>query len=128
MRAGFSLLELMLVLAIIGILTAIAAVSISGSGERAKIKATKASMSTIRGALRSYQLDHNVYPPTLDALTQGRTAYLSNDFRLADAWGQAFVYGVPGTAHEFDLLSKGGDQTFGTADDIDVWKLDQANQ
>ena len=123
-RGGFSLLELMLVLAIIGVLTAIAAVSLSGSGTRAKIKATEASMSTIRNALRTYQLDNNIYPASLQALTVGNTAYLANDFKLADGWGQAFIYGAPGSnGQAFDLFSKGPDGSFGTADDIDVWKI-----
>jgi general secretion pathway protein G len=125
MRAGFSLLELMLVLAIIGVLTAVAAVSLSGAGGRAKKNATKASMNTIRNAVRNFQLDNNAYPPNLAALTVGKTAYLSNDFKLADGWGQEFLYAAPGSGgREFDLYSKGDDGVFGTADDIDVWKLD----
>jgi general secretion pathway protein G len=129
-RGGFSLLELMLVLAIIGVLTAIAAVSLSGTGNRAKDKATRASMNTIRNAIRQYQLDNNVYPGSLVSLTVGKTAYLSSDYKLADGWGQPFLYTVPGNAgHEFELISKGADGVYPSADDIDVWKLDlQANQ
>ena len=123
-QRGFSLLELMLVLAIIGVLTAVAAVSLSGQGTKAKIKVTQTSMAQIRNALRGYQLDNNVYPPSLQALTVGKTAYLSNDFRLADGWGQDFLYAAPGSnGREFDLFSKGPDGVFGTEDDIDVWKI-----
>lgn len=123
---GFSLLELMLVLAIIGVLMAVAAANFAGSGERAKIRTTKISLGQIRAAIRAYHMDNNAYPPSLAALTTGRTAYLSTDYRLADGWGQEFVYGFPGSnGMEFDLFSKGGDGTFGTADDISVWTMEQ---
>ena len=124
-RGGFSLLELMLVLAIIGVLTAVAAWNLVGTGNRARIKATYASMNNIRQALRSYQLDHTIYPSTLQALVTGPNAYLSTDFKLADGWGQNFLYQAPGRAHEFDLISKRPDQAYPSADDLDVWNQPQ---
>ena len=128
-RGGFSLLELMLVLAIIGVLTAVAAFNLAGTGNKAKVKATLASMNTIRAALRTYNLDHNSYPSSLQDLTVGKTAYLSADFKLADGWQNAFLYQAPGTSgHEFDLYSKGIDGTFPSGDDIDVWKQDNGGQ
>lgn len=125
-RRGFSLLELMLVLAIIGVLTAVAAVSLSGSGERAKRKATIASMAQIANALKLYKLDHNVYPATLTALQAGSTAYLDADKRLQDGWKQDFLYAAPGVGgREFDLYSRGSNGTFesGGGDDLDYWKV-----
>ena len=126
---GFSLLELMLVLAIIGVLTAVAAFNLAGSGNRAKIKASYISMNQIRGALRHYQLEHNQYPATLVDLTVGKTAYLGNDFKLADGWGNPFLYQAPGSnGREFELYSKGPDGTFPSADDLDVWKQEGTGQ
>jgi len=125
-RGSFSLLELMLVLAIIGVLTAIAAVSLSGTGERAKIKATIASMNQIVHALDSYKLDNNVYPPNLAALQAGKTAYLDANKQIRDGWKQDFLFGVPGAnGREFDLYSKGGNGIFenGNGDDLDWWKV-----
>lgn len=127
-RAGFSLLELMLVLAIIGVLTAVAAYSVFGSGERAKKKATRASMAVIKGALDSYHLDKSVWPASLAALQAGTTPYLDKDKPLLDAWKQPFLYQTPGSnGHEFDLFSKGGNGVFenGGGDDIDFWRQDQ---
>ena len=75
-RGGFSLLELMLVLAIIGVLTAVAAWSVFGQGERAKRRATRASMAVIKNALEQYHLDKSAWPSALLALQAGRTPYL----------------------------------------------------
>jgi general secretion pathway protein G len=119
---GFSLLELMLVIAIIGVLTAIAAWNLTGTGNRAKVKASYASMKVVRNAVRTYQLDHNAYPVSLDIMTQGANPYLSSDNKLVDGWNQSFIYAVPGSnGRDFDLFSKGQDTLFGTADDLSVW-------
>lgn len=121
---GFSLLELTLVLAIIGILMAVAAVSIFGQGENARIKATVASMSVIKNAIQQYQLSNSAYPATLTALQQGRTPLLDPDKPLVDGWNQPFLYAVPGRDNRpFDLISKGANGTLesGTGDDISVW-------
>ncbi len=126
-RAGFSLLELMLVLAIIGVLTAVAAWSVFGQGERAKRKATRASMDVIKNALDQYHLDKSVWPASLSALQAGATPYLNKDKPLLDGWKQPFLYQTPGSnGHDFDLISKGGNGQFesGNGDDVDFWKTD----
>src|SRR5690606_27491429 len=125
-RRGFSLLELMLVLAIIGVLTAVAAVSLSGSGERAKRKATIASMAQIANALKLYKLDHNVYPATLTALQAGSTAYLDADNSCQVGWKQDFWDAGSGVGgRDFDLYSRGSTGTFasGGGDDLDYCKV-----
>jgi general secretion pathway protein G len=123
---GFSLLELMLVLAIIGVLTAVAAWNLMGTSTNAKIKASYASMNMIRTALRTYYLSANAYPSSLQVLQTGPGALLSTDFKLADGWGQPFLYQTPGRNHEFDLISKGPDMAYPSADDLDVWNQPQA--
>jgi len=126
-RAGFSLLELMLVVALIGVLMAVVAWNLMGASTSVKNKATYQSMNMIRNALRTYQIQNNGFPPSLLNLTSGPTPLLSTDFRLADGFGEPFLYQTPGTSgHEFDLFSKGPDRVFGTADDLSVW--DAANQ
>jgi general secretion pathway protein G len=126
-RGGFSLLELMLVLAIIGVLTAVAAWSVFGQGERAKRKATRASMALIKSALDQYHLDKSVWPASLTALQAGAMPYLDKDKPLLDGWKQPFLYQAPGSnGHDFDLFSKGGNGQFenGGGDDVDFWKPD----
>lgn len=126
-RGGFSLLELMLVLAIIGVLTAVAAWSVFGQGERAKRKATRASMAIIKNALEQYHLDKSAWPTSLTALQAGKTPYLEASKALVDGWNQPFLYQTPGSnQREFDLFSKGGNGQFenGGGDDVDFWKTD----
>jgi general secretion pathway protein G len=127
-RAGFSLLELMLVLAIIGVLTAVAAWSVFGQGERAKKKATRATMAMIKSALDQYHLEKSMYPTALEALQSGNTPLLDKDKPLEDGWKQRFLYQAPGSnGHPFDLFSKGGNGVFdnGGGDDLDYWRPDQ---
>jgi general secretion pathway protein G len=121
---AFSLLELTLVLAIIGVLMAITAVSIFGRGEAAKIKATWASMQTIKNAIEQYQLNNSALPPGVAALSAGKTPYLDASKPLADGWKEPFIYAAPGqNAKPYDLFSKGPNKTFenGGGDDISVW-------
>ncbi len=119
-RSAFSLIELTLVLVIIGVLTAVAAYNIMGQGTNAKISATKTSMSTIKGALDSYQLQHNAYPPALATLA---TANILDGTKLKDGWKRDFYYSVPGiNGRPFDLMSGGPDTTRGSGDDIEYWR------
>lgn len=120
---AFSLLELTLVLAIIGILMAVTAYSIFGRGEQAKVTATLASMKVIKGAIQQYQLQTSMFPPALEALQAGRAPFIEPENKMLDGWKNPFVYGVPGhDGHPFDLYSKGPDGALGTPDDISVWK------
>lgn len=122
---GFSLLELSLVIVIMGLLMTVAAVSLLGAGNRAKIGATKQTMHTIKSAIQQYQLNENMYPVDLDALVKGKTPYLE-DKKNADGWDQPLRYAVPGRdGKPFSLASSGEDKQFGTEDDIDVWLIDK---
>jgi general secretion pathway protein G len=127
---GFSLLELMLVLAIIGVMTAIAAYSLSGRGEAAKRKATRTTMEVVAGALDAYYLEKSSYPPTLSVLMQGN-AYLDERKGAKDGWNRDLLYQAPGASgRKFDLFSSGGNAQFenGAGDDVDFWKADSDTQ
>jgi general secretion pathway protein G len=120
---GFTLLELMLVLVIIGALMAVAAWNIAGQGERAKIRVTKTSMGIIDAALKSYHLEYSAYPPTIQTMATLRPPMLEAG-KLRDAWNRDFYYRPTGTPERpYDLVSLGGDGQPGTADDIDIWKI-----
>jgi general secretion pathway protein G len=118
-RPGFSLLELTLVLAIIGILVAMVAVNIAGAGSRAKTKATKAMLETIATTLKSYHLEYSSYPPTLETLLTVKPPMLDPSKPLKDAWDSAFVYEPrPSGTSPFTLISMGEDKAIGSEDDI----------
>lgn len=121
-RRAFSLLEITLVLVIIGLLIAGAAVSLRGTAKRAKIKTTETRLTTISNALGEYNLNENQYPTTLQDLV---TADYLEDKPLEDSWGQDLIYSVPSVREgkDFDLISKGPDKQYNTADDINVWDI-----
>ena len=126
---GFTLLEMMLVVVIMGVLIGVAAVNILGQGKKAKVSASRASMATVASMLKTYNLDQGTYPPTLDNLVT--KSYL--DKIPVDAWKRPLVY-IPGnivsgtTSHPFQLYSTGeSGETSGGGDIIDFWEEDQPN-
>ncbi|HLO39563.1 MAG TPA: type II secretion system protein GspG [Phycisphaerales bacterium] len=122
-RPGFSLLELSLVLALLGVLMAVAAYNVMGMGEKGKIKATKATLATIKNMLQTYQVDHSVFPPDLQTLI---TAKVMEDKKIQDGFSQPLYYATPGlNGRSYELLSAGPDTKFQTPDDIDVWTMDR---
>lgn len=125
-RRAFSLLEVMLVLTIIAIMTAAVAYNLIGASEKAKIKATRASMAVIQQGIKSYQLDKSTPPPALLTLLEGgKMAILDDSKKLKDAWGEDFIYSPnPANGRDYQLFSKGSDKVFQTADDLDVWKAE----
>ncbi len=125
MARGFSLLELMLVLAIIGALMAVVAINVLGASDKANIKTTRASMSTLKSALIQYKLEHTSVPPGLQALVTARI--VMPDTRLKDAWETDFLYEARamGPDQPFILRSAGPDKQAGTEDDIDCWQMNR---
>src|SRR3954465_9626816 len=125
-RPGFSLMELMLVLAIMGILMAVVAINVLGVGQSARIRASKASLMTIKNALSSYHLSEASYPPDLRTLTTMKPPLLEGS-RLLDAWKVDFIYaphGPDASSQPFVLGSAGPNKVVGDEDDINVWTMD----
>jgi general secretion pathway protein G len=130
---GFTLLEVLLVLAILGVITAMVVPRLIGRQKHANIDATKLSIKGLEHALKLYALDHDgEYPGTrqgLDSLmtapdskdTRWKGPYLENPAR--DAWGRPFQYEYPGRHRTtgFDIFSSGPDGVPGTDDDISNW-------
>lgn len=124
---AFSLLELMLVLAILGILMAVAAWNLAATGDKAKIRATTVTLETIRQQLAAYNLEKNGYPPNLVALTTA--GFLDPSKKLVDGWDQPLIYMTPGlNGRPYELLSAGPDKQPSTPDDIDVWTMQQTQE
>lgn len=123
-RRAFSLLELMLVLAIIGILMGVAAYNLLGQSDNAKGVATKASLKIIKNSVDQFYITNSSYPPTLQSLV---TAKLMQAPFPKDGWKSDFYFDptVPeGPDQPYRLLSPGKDKIVGTPDDINVWTMD----
>jgi len=135
-QGGFTLLELLVVIVIIGVLATLVAPRFVGRTKEARIAAAKAQIEMHFGpALDMYELDNGQYPTTdqgLDALrvepakppvpTNWKEPYLKKDVPL-DPWGNEYVYRSPG-AHNpegYDLESYGPDGRDGGGDDIENW-------
>lgn len=124
-NAGFTLIEILLVVVIIGMLASIVTVSIPKHMEKARQSKARADIDSLGVAISSYYMEVGKYPPSLDALTQGNDPYLEKAIP-ADPWGGQYQYNFPGThpPFKYDLRSLGGDGTE-SADDVSNWQTDQ---
>jgi len=124
---AFSLLELMLVVAIIAVLSGIVAFSVTTSGEKAKNKATMATLDVVASALKTYNLDNSAYPPTIATLYSAKI--LDSAKPAKDGWGSDLIYSPQGlNGQEFTLRSPGPDKQLGTPDDVDYFTMSKQPQ
>jgi general secretion pathway protein G len=116
--AGFSLIELLVVMVIIGLLAALVAPRFIRQEEKAKLKAARAQVELLGTALDTFRLDVGRYPTSQEGLEALRRQpggverwdgpYLKKDVP-ADPWGKPYVYRSPGDHGAYDLLSYGAD-------------------
>ena len=128
---GFTLVELMLVVIIIGILVAMVMPRLAGRTEQARTAAATADIEmNIGSALDLYELDNGNYPSTSEGLnglmvkpasaSGWRGPYLKK--KPVDPWGNPYVYKYPGThGADYDLYSYGKDGSEGGDDDVANW-------
>lgn len=135
---GFTLIEIMVVVVIMGILAALVVPKLMGRADDARITAAKQDIATLMQALKLYRLDNQRYPTTEQGLpalvarpTSGPAApgwkaggYI--DKLPKDPWGGQYQYLSPGIKGEVDVFSYGADgQPGGTGNDADIgsWEL-----
>ena len=137
-RRGFTLIEIMVVVVIMGILAALVVPKLMGRTDDARVTAARQDIATVMQALKLYKLDNQRYPTTeqgLNALVAKSTVgpeargwksggYL--DKLPKDPWGNPYQYLSPGIKGEVDVFSFGADgQAGGTGNDADIgsWEL-----
>ena len=130
-RIGFTLIELMLVVIIIGALVAMVMPRLTGRSEQARIAAAKADIgANIATGLKLYELDNGVFPTTEEGLSALLTNPSSSDNwngpylekKPVDPWGREYIYRSPGENRiDYDLYSLGKDGTE-SQDDITNWE------
>jgi len=136
---GFTLIELMVVIVILGILAGLIIPRIMGRPEEARRMKAKIQIESIETALKLYRLDNGEYPSTeqgLEALVEPPTVgqlpkawrkggYLEKGKVPKDPWGDDYIYLCPGLHDDFDLMSYGADGEPGGEDnnaDINNWE------
>ena len=124
-QAGFSLIEIILVVVLIGGIVAFAATRILGGGDRAKVNLAKAQVQTLAEKVQQFESDTGALPGSLTELVQsdasGWLGPYAKEAELKDPWNHAWEYKSPGDNKAFDLLSYGKDgKPGGTSVDADI--------
>ncbi|RMF16643.1 MAG: type II secretion system protein GspG [Candidatus Dadabacteria bacterium] len=132
---GFTLIEIMIVVVIIGLLAGLVAVNLLPQAEKAKKTAARSQMKSIENALELYKLDTGRYPSTDQGLEElvhpsnNQPPYLKGGKLPKDPWGNPFSYLAPGAnGQPYEILSYGADgQPGGSGEDADIsnWGSDE---
>ncbi len=140
-RGGFTLIELMVVIVILGILAMYVGPKIMGRPEDARQVRARVDIATFETALKLYRLDNGMYPTTsqgLQALVSApetepvprnwrRGGYLEKNQVPRDPWGNDYIYLSPGIYGDYDIISYGADGVPGGEEhnrDITSWDLE----
>ncbi|MEI8242402.1 MAG: type II secretion system protein GspG [bacterium] len=118
-RGGFTLVELLLVVTILGILAAVVVVNFTGKGDDARKQATRTSISAISTAVSTFDATKSRLPESLDELCTetAEGAAMLDKANLNDSWGKPFQY-KKASKFKYEIRSAGPDGNMGTEDDL----------
>lgn len=130
-QAGLTLLEVMVVLAIIALVVGLSAPRLMSSFGRAKAQAASVQMANLKGALQLYYIDLGRYPTETEGLkalisppvgaANWLGPYVDSEEALTDPWGRTFLYQYPSAEGDFALITLGRDgQPGGSREDSDI--------
>lgn len=139
-KRGFTLIEIMVVIVILGLLAALVGPKLMGRTDDAKITDTRVQIKNIETALKLYKLDNGNYPsteqglialvakPTVGVIPKGykEGGYLESRKMPKDPWGNDYLYISPGEHGDYDLFSYGADGVKGgegKSADITSWDV-----
>ena len=130
--AGFTLIELIVVIALLAVLAAVVAPNLLGKASDANRKSAGIQLEKIGSAVELYRLETGRYPDRIEDLAvkpQGverwNGPYVSKKSQLKDPWGNDLVIKKPGETHKFEVISYGGDgRPGGEGDDADITNWD----
>lgn len=126
-QGGFSLLEIIIVLVLIGGILVLVGSRVLGGADSGRVKLAQSQVQTLAGKVENYQLDTGRLPNSLDDLVQqpgdvsGWLGPYAKPNELSDPWKNPIVYRVPGESQRYDLVSLGADgQPGGESVDADI--------
>ncbi len=138
-RGGFTVIEIIIVLFILGLLAAIVGPKLIGRTDDARVVEAKVQIKNFETALKLFKMDNGFYPSTeqgLEALISEPTigqipknyrqgGYLEKKRITPDPWGNAYVYISPGMEGDYDIISYGADSELGGEGyDVDITNWD----
>ena len=126
-RQGLTLVEIMVVMAILGVLMTVLGGSLRGYLDDANADATKLTIGKIDQALQVYAAKHKGKFPSTSQGLDSAAKYMPDGKVPQDAWGQDFQYFSPGSHSDaaYDILSVGKDGQEGSEDDVKSWASDE---
>ena len=114
-RSGFTLIEIILVVVIIGILAGIAIPRMGGKTKKAQISQAQSNIAALSMAIQEYEMINGSYPGSLDMLLDESKGgpFMEKKVIPLDPWGNPFTYAAPGAhnTHTFDLSCTSGEIT-----------------